>query len=130
MGSSLQESADDIQRNPHTSGYYLQCTDSKRRWKDLYFFHLKACLEEMHKVYNGCCATSPSALMRSSHIADIQTEHGTITYNEKAIRVFESMQADEKVSEQVEVDSLGSKQADQQLKEKIGSEFSQGLARS
>jgi hypothetical protein len=68
--------------------------------------------------------------MRILHIADIQTEHGTITYNGKAIKVFESMQAGEKVSEQVEVDSLGSKQADQQLKEKTGSEFSQGLARS
>jgi hypothetical protein len=62
--------------------------------------------------------------MRNSPIAAIQSEHGRITYDGKAIKVFECTQAGEKVSELVEVDSLGSEQADQQLKEKdLGSSF-------
>ncbi|DBB05061.1 TPA: hypothetical protein ACH3X3_010328 [Trebouxia sp. C0006] len=124
LGSSLEVSAADIQRNPHTSGYYLQCTDSKRCWKDLYFFHLKACSEKDHEIYHWWCATSPSAPMRNLPIAAIQTEHGRITYDGKAIKVFECTQAGEKILE-VEVDSLGSKSADQQLKESLGIEISQ-----
>ncbi len=46
--------------------------------------------------------------MRNSPIAAIQSEHGRITYDGKAIKVFECTQAGEKVSELVEVDSLGS----------------------
>ncbi len=62
--------------------------------------------------------------MRNLPIAAIQTEHGRITYDGKAIKVFECTQAGEKISE-VEVDSLGSKSADQQLKESLGIEISQ-----
>ncbi|DBA77130.1 hypothetical protein WJX77_003801 [Trebouxia sp. C0004] len=126
--SSLEVSADDIQRNPHTSGYYLQCTDSKRRWKDLYFFRLKACSEKDHEIYNWC--TSPSAPMRNLPIAAIQTEHGRMTYDGEAIKVFECTQAGEKVSELVEVDSLGSEQADQHLNDRFGIKFAQRLANS
>lgn len=128
MGSSLEVSADDIQRNPYTSGYYLQCTDSKRCWKDLYFFHLKACSEKDHEIYNWWCATSPSAPMRILPIAAVQTEHGRMTYNGTAIKVFKCTQAGEKVSELVEVESVGSEQADKQLEERFGIKFPQGLA--
>ena len=53
MGSNLEVSADDIQRIPHTSRYYFQCTDSKRCWKDLYFFHMKAFLKKTMKSTTG-----------------------------------------------------------------------------
>lgn len=62
--------------------------------------------------------------MRNLPIAAIQTEHGRIAYDGKAIKVFECTQAGEKILE-VEVDSLGSKSADQQLKESFGIEISQ-----
>ncbi len=66
--------------------------------------------------------------MSNSPIAAIQTEHGRITYNGQAIKVFECTQTGEKVSELVEVDSLGSEQADERLKERIGIKFPQGSA--
>lgn len=59
-------------------------------------------------MYNWGCATSPSAPMTNSPIAAIHTtEHGRMTYTGTAIKVFECTQAGEKVSELVEVDSLG-----------------------
>ena len=55
--------------------------------------------EKDHEIYNWWCATSPSATMRNSPIAAIQTEHGRITYNGQAIKVFERTQTGQKVSE-------------------------------
>ena len=121
MHSSLEVSEADINMDSERAGYYLQCTKSEGGWKDLYFFHLKECFAKDFEIYNWWCATAPQGAMKNMEIAAVQTEHGRITYDGKAVKVFVCSEAGDKVTDTVKVDSQ--EQIDEELETYFGLNF-------
>ena len=105
------------------AGYYLQCTDSKGEWKDLYFFHLAECFEKDYAIYNWWCSAAPEAAMMNMKVAAIQSEHGRVTYDGKVFKVFESDETGDHVIENAEAAPLGSEQTDAELRKRFGISF-------
>ena len=123
MGLSLDLFEEDWKQHQQKAGYYLQCTDSKGGWKDLYFFHLAECFEKDYAIYNWWCSTAPEAAMMNMKIAAVQTEHGRVTYNGKAFKVFECGESGDRLVENVEAAPLGSEQTDAELQKWFGISF-------
>ena len=122
-GSSLDVSEEGWKQLQQKASQYLHWTDSKGGWKDLYFFHLAECFEKDYAIYNWWCSTAPEAAMMNMKIAAVQTEHGRVTYNGKAFKVFECGESGDRLVENVEAAPLGSEQTDAELQKWFGISF-------
>ena len=118
LHSALEVTDDDLEIHAERAGYYLQCTNGQGGWKDLYFFTLKECSAKDFEIYNWWCSTAPQGAMKNMTIAAIQTEHGRISYDGKAIKTFELKKTGGELLENVKVQSQ--EQTDHELKKKFG----------
>ena len=118
LHSALEVTNDELGKHAEQAGYYLQCTNSQGGWKDLYFFTLKECSTKDFEIYNWWCSTAPQGAMNNMIIAAIQTEHGSISYDGKAIKIFQLRETGGKVVEHVELESQ--EQTDRELQVRFG----------
>ena len=113
-------SEEDWKQHEQKAGYYVQCTNSKGSWKDLYFFHIAECFEQDYAIYNWWCSTAPDSAMKNMKLAALQTEHGRITYDGKKFKVFEITESGVETVEEQEAEPLGSEQTDAELQRRFG----------